>query len=176
MKVAGLADHYGWVAVVVVGPDGSVVDRRRAELLEAGLPASPFHHEAQPLPDDEAVALVAEVERSAVEHAAALWDELDVDAVAIREIPRLPDTVVEQIRSYHAQTRADGAMYRRVLADAACGRGWPVHFYDHLTVEKRGLRRARHRPGGTPRGARRAVERRPAQGLRRARLVQHRNG
>ncbi len=136
MKVAGLADHYGWVAVVVVGPDGSVVDRRRAELLEAGLPASPFHHEAQPLPDDEAVALVAEVERSAAEHAAALWDELDVDAVAIREIPRLPDTVVEQIRSYHAQTRADGAMYRRVLADDACGRGWPVHFYDHLTVEK----------------------------------------
>ena len=138
--VAGVADHYGWAAVVVVGPDGTIVDRRRAELVDPDLTASPFHHDAQGLPIDEGVALVREVEGSIALHAHALSDALStehgVTAVAIREIPRLPETIEEQIRSYHAQTRADGAMYRRVLAEEAAARGWPVHHYDHRHVEK----------------------------------------
>jgi hypothetical protein len=138
VSVVGLADHYGWAAVVVVGPDGSVLDRRRAELIDDGLPASPIHHECQSLPIDEAIALVHDVERSVAQHAAVLWDALaiehDVTAVAIREIPELPSTIEEQIRSYHAQTRADPAMYRRILADDAARRGWAVRFYDHRRV------------------------------------------
>jgi hypothetical protein len=115
-----------------------VVDRRRAELIDPDLPASPIHHECQSLPIDEAVALVHTVERSVAAHARAFWDELaadhPVDAVAIRESAELPPTIEEQIRSYHAQTRADPVMYRRLLIDDAARRGWAIHLYDHRRV------------------------------------------
>jgi hypothetical protein len=138
MIVAGVADHYGWAAVVTVGADGAVIDRRRAPLVDPSLPASPIHHECQGLPTDDAVALVHEVERSVAHHASALWDGLaaehDITAVAIREIPALPETIEAQIRSYHAQTRADPAMYRRLLVEDASRRGWAVHHYDHRRI------------------------------------------
>ncbi len=137
-NVVGVADHYGWAALVVVGPDRAVIDRRRTQLVDPALPASPIHHECQTLPLDEAVALVREVERSVSAHVQVAWDGVDADhdvaAVAIREIPRLPADIGEQIASYWAQTRADPAMYRRLLADGARARGWAVHFYDHRHV------------------------------------------
>jgi hypothetical protein len=138
LTVAAVADHYGWAVVVTVAPDGTVVDRRRAELIDPALPSSPVEHEGQSLALEEAVTLVREVERSVALHVRALWDALgtdhDVAAVAIREIPRVPAEIAEQIRSYHAQTRADSTMYRRLLADHATHRGWAVHFYDHRHV------------------------------------------
>lgn len=141
VTVAGLYDHYGWTVVVVVGADGALVDRRRAELVDPALPASPFHHEGQGLPIDEAVALVRRVEASVATCAAALWDRLaadhDVTAAAVRDSPKLPPTTEEQIRSYHAQTRADGAMYRRLLVEDATARGWTVDTYDHRHVTDR---------------------------------------
>ena len=136
--VAGIADHYGWAAVVTVGPGGVVVDRRRAQLVDPALPASPIHHEAQALPIDQAIALVHEVARSIAGHVAALWDELaaehPVTAVALKQLPVLPEELADQIRSYHAQTRADPARYRRLLAEGASGRGWAVEWYDHRRV------------------------------------------
>jgi hypothetical protein len=137
--VAGVADHYGWGAVVVVGEDGSVVDRRKAPLLDDGLPASPIHHECQSMPLAEAEELVARVEASVAIHVRALWDELvdafGVTAVAVRDIPDLPASLEERITSYHAQTRADPAMYRRLLVEDATRRGWSVRHYDHKRVE-----------------------------------------
>jgi hypothetical protein len=137
--VAGVADHYGWAAVVVVGEDGSVVERRRAPLLDDALPASPIHHECQSLPLAEAEALVAEVEASVAVHVRSLWDSLaeqfGLGAVAVREIPDLPESLEARITSYHAQTRADPAMYRRLLVEDAARRGWEVTHYDHRSVE-----------------------------------------
>jgi hypothetical protein len=139
MTAVGVADHYGWAVLVVVGADGRVIERRRAELVASSLPVAPFEHEAQSLPPDDAVALIRAVEHSIREHAAALWSDVaaihgDV-AVAIRESLPLPADICEQIRSYHARTRADGAMYRRLLAEDAVARGWEVRFYNQRTVE-----------------------------------------
>jgi hypothetical protein len=119
---------------------GTVVDRLRAPLIAPGLPANPVHHECQTLEVDEATALVEKVERSVTAHVQDLWEKVgadhDVAAIAIREIPDLPEALMDRIRSYHAQTRADSAMYRRILVEGATARGWDVHFYDHRFVEK----------------------------------------
>jgi hypothetical protein len=133
--VAGIADHAGWAVVVCVA-NGEAIDRRRIELLEPGLPSMPYHHNAQGLPADEAEALIARVRRSAALHAANALAALpaNVHAIAIRKRPPLPATVTERIASYYAQTRADGVMYRDVLAEAALTRGWSVIEYETNTV------------------------------------------
>ena len=135
MAAAGIYDHCGWAVVVCVA-NGEVVDRRRIELIEAGLPKLPHHCEGQRLPLDEAVALVERVRASAVECARHALDRLPpgVDVIAIRERPALPPTIAERIESYHAQTRADSAMGRDVLAEAAAARGWAVAEYRTKTV------------------------------------------
>jgi hypothetical protein len=132
---AGIYDHAGWAAVVCV-EDAAVVDRRRVELIEPGLPCFPYHHGAQGLPLAEGVALVERVRESAERCARRALDELpgNIRAIAIRRRPALPPTVAERIQSYHAQTRADGVMYRDEIAAAARARGWLVHEYDAKTV------------------------------------------
>ena len=68
----GIADHLGWAVAVTASADHQVVDRRRIELIEAGLPTAPIEHDVQPLDDAAAAALVAEVRASAV-RATARW-------------------------------------------------------------------------------------------------------
>lgn len=133
--VAGISDHAGWAVVVCVA-GGEVIDRRRIELLEPGLPTMPFHHDAQGLPAAEAEALVARVRRSAVRCAESALAALpaNVHAIAIRKSPPLPASVAERIADYWAQTRADGVMYRDLLAEAARARGWSVIEYETKTV------------------------------------------
>ncbi len=116
--------------------DGEVIDRQRIELLEPGLPNLPHHHECQGLPADEAEALVERVRASAGACAREALEALPsaVRAIAIRARPALPPTVAERVASYWAQTRADGVMYRDVLAEAAEARGWQVIEYDPKTV------------------------------------------
>lgn len=142
--VAGISDHAGWAVVVCVAR-GEVIDRRRIDLLEPGLPNMPFHHDAQELPADEAEALVARVRRSAAQCAKSALGVLpaNVQAIAIRRRPLLPTTVAERIADYWAQARADGVMYRDVLAEAAEAQGWSVVEYDAKTV----LREAAHTLG-----------------------------
>jgi len=141
--VAGVADHHGWAVIVTLAADGRLIGRRRAELVDPGLPPSPIEHDAQALRLPEALLLVQEVQTSVAKHARALWDALAADhqvtAVAIREIPALPLEIEDQIRSRHAQTRADSAMYRRLLAAEASRRGWSVLFYDHHVVVEEAL-------------------------------------
>jgi hypothetical protein len=138
--IIGVSDHAGWAVVVTVAADGTLLDRRRVELVDAELPVLPHHHEAQALPLERAVELVERVRASANRHAGLAFDALatavpsPIGGVAIRVCPSLPATTAERIRNYRAQTMADGVMYRVALARAAESRGWSVHWYDAKMV------------------------------------------
>ena len=136
----GIADHCGWAIIVTAKSDGTLIDRRRVELVDTGLPNLPHHHEAQSLPLDEALALVERVRASASRCAMACLDAVAADVsipilgVAIRECPEMPPTVAERISNYRAQNNADTVMYRTALAAAATSKQWPVHWYVRKTV------------------------------------------
>lgn len=136
----GVSDHAGWSVLVTVSGDGTLVDRRRVELIDGGLPCLPHHHEAQGLPEEQAVALVERVRESARRRARESLEVLEravsvkVASIAIRACPELPPTVIERIRDYRAQCVADTVMYRQAVAEAAAGRGWAVSWYDRRRV------------------------------------------
>ena len=140
----GITHHLGWAVAVTASEDHEVVDRRRIELIEPGLPAAPVHHEggAHPLhstgePTDDATlaALVAQVRASAVRATSASLEELvaelgaPVASLSVRAWPAdFPDDIAVQRRVPH-ESRADSVMYRQVLAELAAERGWAVHAY-----------------------------------------------
>jgi hypothetical protein len=135
----GISDHSGWAILMTVTARGELLDRRRIELVDEGLPTMPHHHDGQRIPIDDAVALVERVQRSAERNAGArleaLASEVDgIRGVALRACPPLPDTIAERITSYRAMCVADWIMYRRALASAATARGWSVHWYDAKRV------------------------------------------
>jgi hypothetical protein len=138
--IIGVADHAGWAVLVTVANDGLLLDRRRVELVEAGLPVMPHHHDAQTLPIAQGVDLVERVRLSAEQHAKQSLDAVaaavtsPIRGVALRALQPLPPTVAERIQNYRARNVADWVMYRRALADAAESRGWSVHWYDAKTV------------------------------------------
>jgi hypothetical protein len=139
--IIGVSDHGGWAVLVTVAGDGTLLDRRRVELVGAGLPKIPHHSEAQRLPLDQAVALVERVRASAERHAklglhaVATKVPARILGLALRECPAwLPPTIAERIKDYRAQNVADWVMYRRALAAAAQARGWAVHWYDAKKV------------------------------------------
>lgn len=137
--IIGVSDHGGWAVLVTVAPDGSLLDRRRMELVDDGLPKIPHHTEAQKLPVDAAVALIERVRVSAERHAIFALDAVAIAVprilgVALRHCQPLPLTIAERIKDYRAQNVADWVMYRRALAAAAEKRGWPVHWYDAKKV------------------------------------------
>jgi hypothetical protein len=72
----GIAHHLGWAVAVTASVDHQVVDRRRIELIEPGLPTAPVEHEAQHLDDAAAAALVATVRASAVRAGSTSLDQL----------------------------------------------------------------------------------------------------
>jgi hypothetical protein len=138
--IIGVSDHGGWAVLVTAAGDGTLLDRRRVELVDEDLPKIPHHSEGQKLPLDEAVALVERVRASAERHAKLRLDAVAMTSpgrirgVALRECPKLPPTIAERIKDYRAQNVADWVMYRRALAAAAEARGWPVHWYDAKKV------------------------------------------
>ncbi|HWY70034.1 MAG TPA: hypothetical protein VNX88_15290 [Terriglobales bacterium] len=137
--IIGVSDHGGWAVLVTVASDGTLLDRRRIKLLDAGLPKLPHHHEGQGLPLDEAVELVERVRVSAQRHAVLALDAVTmavprVLGLALRKCPQLPPTIAERIKDYRAQNVADWVMYRKALASAAEARGWPVRWYDAKSV------------------------------------------
>ena len=138
--IIGISDHGGWAVLVTVGSDGTLLDRRRVELVDENLPKIPHHSEGQRLPLDEAVALVERVRGSAERHAKLVLEDLAKTmsgrnlGVALRQCPDLPPTIAERIKDYKAQNVADWVMYRRALAAAAEARGWAVHWYDAKKV------------------------------------------
>jgi hypothetical protein len=136
----GVADHCGWAVLVTVARDGRLLDRRRVELLDDGLPKLPHHHDAQRLPLAQAQALVERVRASAARHAAQALDALaralplPVAGLGLRACPPLPPTLAGRLADYRAQNVADTVMFREVLADAARTRGWAVHAYAARSV------------------------------------------
>jgi hypothetical protein len=78
----GESDHGGWAVLVTVAGDGTLLDRRRVELVDKDLPKIPHHSEGQALPLHEAVAMVERVRVSAERHA-----KLGLDTVAMA-VPR----------------------------------------------------------------------------------------
>jgi hypothetical protein len=137
--IIGVSDHGGWAVLVTVARDGTLLDRRRVELVDEGLPKLPHHHDGQGLPLHEAVALVERARVSAERHAVLALDAVAMTVscilgVALRNCPQLPPTIAERIKDYRAQNVADWVMYRKALASAAEARGWPVHWYDAKTV------------------------------------------
>jgi len=137
--IIGVSDHGGWAVLVTVARDGTLLDRRRVELVDENLPAIPHHHEGQMLPIEAAVALVERVRASAEKHAGLALDAVAKDVpnilgIALRACPPLPPTIAERITDYRSRNVADWVMYRRALASAAEARGWHVYWYDAKNV------------------------------------------
>ena len=138
--IIGVSDHGGWAVFVTADGKGTLLDRRRVELVDEGLPKIPHHSEGQVLPLDEAIELVERVRASAERHAELVLDAVAMAlpgrilGIAVRECPELPPTIAERITNYRARNVADWVMYRKALAAAAGARGWPVHWYDPRQV------------------------------------------
>jgi hypothetical protein len=146
----GIAHHLGWAVAVTASADHQVVDRRRIELIEPGMPTAPIHHEGgphllhrqgDPLDDDALAALVADVRASAVRATSAAVDELatalpePIVSISLRAWPAdFPEDIAVQ-RQVPYESRADSVMYRQVLADLAREHGWDVHLYDAKDIE-----------------------------------------
>ena len=120
--IIGISDHGGWAVLVTVAADGTLLDRRRVELVDEDLPKIPHHSEGQYLPLQEAVALVERVQRSAERNAKLRLDAVAetfpgrILGVALRQCPGLPPTIAERLKDYRAQNVADWVMYRKALA------------------------------------------------------------
>ena len=149
----GVAEHGHSAVLVTVAPGGELLDRRRIDLTERGLPTHPHHHEgswavgrylntpgARALSLAEAVALVERVRASAARgareglEALAAAVPVPIASIAIRACATLPPTTEERIVDHRAQTFADSVMYREALAAAAEAHGWSVHWYDRERV------------------------------------------
>lgn len=136
----GVFDHWGWAILVTVAADATLLDRRKVELIEAGLTRYPYHHDAQRLPIAQAEALIARVASSAFRCASAALAALaaavpsEIGAIVLRECPTLPATVAERLANYQAQNVADSVLYREALARAAAERGWAVSWYNARRV------------------------------------------
>ena len=156
----GIAHHLGWAVAVTASTDHEVVDRRRIELLEPGMPTAPVHHEGKPLDDEAMAALVATVRASAVRAASAALDELvsalsaPIVSMSLRAWPvDFPEDIAVQRRPPY-ESRADSIMYRQVLAELAHERGWEVHLYDAKDVEDEAVRILAERADEVLRGPR----------------------
>ena len=140
----GIADHLGWAVAITASSDHVVVDRRRIELIGAGLPVAPVHHvggphvlhaPATPVDDATLAALVADVRAAAADAIAAALDELatalagPIVSMSLRTWPGdFPQDVAVQRRVPY-ESRADAIMYREVLADIGRARGWDIEPY-----------------------------------------------
>jgi hypothetical protein len=117
------------VTVAASGGVPVVLDRRRVELIEQGLPSQPYHHEAVGMPLSEAETLVgrvrASVMRTALARLSELRDELQpqctIVAMTLRNPPLayVPVTVAEAHTSYPVICRADAMLYHDALSTAA---------------------------------------------------------
>src|SRR6202166_3234424 len=96
--IIGISDHGGWAVLVTVAGDGTLLDRRRIELVDEDLPKIPHHSEGQGLPIDKAVALVERVRASTERHAKLRLDAVAttlpgrIRGVALRQCHELPPT------------------------------------------------------------------------------------
>ena len=137
----GIAHHLGWAVAVTASAEHEVVDRRRIELIEPGMPTAPIEHEAKPLGDDAAARMVAEARASALRATSASLDKLaaslpgPIVSMSLRAWPLdFPDDIAVLRRPAY-DSRADSVMYCQVLSECAHVRGWEVHLFDAKDVE-----------------------------------------
>jgi hypothetical protein len=142
----GIAHHLGWAVAITASADHEVVDRRRIELIEPGMPPAPIEHDAKPLNDEAATRMVAEVRASVLRSASASLDRLaaslaePIVSMSLRAWPLdFPDDIVIQRRAPY-ESRADSVMYCQVLSECAHARGWEVHLFDAKDVEAQAAR------------------------------------
>jgi hypothetical protein len=142
----GIAHHLGWAVAVTATADHRVVDRRRIELIEPGMPTAPIEHDGGHLDDAAAAELVAKVRAAVARAASASLDRLaaalpePIVSMSLRSWPlEFPDDIAVQRRAPY-NSRADSIMYCQVLADLARARGWAVHLYDARDVEGQAAR------------------------------------
>jgi hypothetical protein len=146
----GISHHLGWAVVVSADDDHSVVDRRRIELIEPGLPVAPIHHEGgphemhrtgPPLDDAALGALVSRVRASSLRATSAAFDDLSalvtepIISIALRAWPVDFPNDIAVLRKVPHESRADSVMYLQVMAELAREHGWHVSYYDAKTVE-----------------------------------------
>lgn len=159
----GIAHHFGWAVAVTASADHKVVDRRRIELIEPGVPAAPIHRTGTSLDDDATAMLVAQVRASALRATSGALDELasaspePIVSMSLRAWPLdFPQDIAVQRRAPY-EARADSVMYRQVLAELARERGWDVHLYDAKDVEAAAVGRLGERADEILRGPRAAI-------------------
>ena len=146
----GIAHHFGWAVAVTASGDYEVVDRRRIELIDGGLPEAPVHHlggthamhdTGAPLDDSALAAVVADVRKAVVRAGSVALDEIaaavpePIVSISVRAWPEdFPADIAVQRRPPY-ESRADSVMYCQVLAALGRARGWDVHLYDAQKVE-----------------------------------------
>lgn len=165
----GIAHHFGWAVAVTASADHRVVDRRRIELIEPGLPAAPIHHDGgphalhrtgEPLTDGALADLVATVRASVSRTASSALEELAVVVAApivsmsLRAWPADFPTDIALQRRVPFESRADSVMYCQILAELAGNRGWAVHHYSAKDVEREATRLLGDRATGVLHGPR----------------------
>jgi hypothetical protein len=165
----GIAHHFGWAVAVTASGNYEVVDRRRIELIEPGVPTAPIHHQgglhplhrsANPLDDNALTALVIAVRASVVRATLSALDQLataspePIASISLRAWPAdFPEEIAVQRRVPY-ESRADSVMYCRVLAELARERGWVVHLYNAKDVEHEATRILGERARGVLHGPR----------------------
>ncbi|MGH2393993.1 MAG: hypothetical protein ACRDGH_10990 [Candidatus Limnocylindria bacterium] len=132
--------------MAVASAGHEVLDRRRIELIEPGMPRAPIHHEGKPFDAAAVTVLVAKVRASLIRATSASLDELAAElpelivSMSLRAWPLdFPDDIVVQRRAPY-ESHADSIMYRQVLAELAHERGWDVHLYNAKDVEDQASR------------------------------------
>ncbi len=175
MLRVGIAHHLGWAVAVTADADHRVVDRRRIELVEPGLPEAPVHHvggpwamhrpsdQTEPVTDEALAALMAEVRAAAERTTAASLDDLaravgePIMSISLRDWPADFPTDIATMRRPPYEAQADSVMYRQVLAEAAAERGWAVHRFQAKDVEAEAARVLGHRADEVLHGPRQSL-------------------
>jgi hypothetical protein len=137
----GIDDHYAWASLVSVttsGPNEILLDKRRVELLDQQLPASPYHHDTLQMPFPGAEKLVRDVKTSANNRAKAALSSLIGElapatcrsiAIRVPPLPDLPATVAEVHANAWIMNRADGMIYHQAFTQAAAQLNLRVVYY-----------------------------------------------
>jgi hypothetical protein len=142
----GIEDHYAWanlVSVTTSGPDELLLDKRRVELLDPQLTASPYHHDTLHMPLSEAEELVRTVKASANRRAESAFSSLLRElapakcrgiAIRVPPLPALPATVAEVHANAWIRNRADGMIYHQALTQAAARLQLRVFYFEKNNV------------------------------------------